>query len=147
MRPYSAQKSDEILIVRRGKFLTLLQTALANREFQFARQASLIWLASYPGDLLVNFIYAQVLAELGDTEMSATNLEKILGFDPEFVEATNLLDHLLNHSNSDVAASKAYLQRGSSSSAVRANWFPALVAARNAYESGDLSSAEKSVME
>lgn len=82
MRPYSAHKSDEVLIVRRGKFLTLLQTAMVNREFQFARQAALIWLASYPGDLLVNYMYAHILAELGDTEMAATNLEKIMAFDP-----------------------------------------------------------------
>ena len=147
MRPYSAQKSEEVLIIRRGKFLTLLQTALTSREYQFARQAALIWLASYPGDLLVNFIYAQVLADLGDTEMAVTNLEKVLSFDPEFTEATNLLDHLLNQSNSDIAASKAYLQRTSSSASIRSEWLPALITARNAYEAGDLTTAEKSVME
>ena len=147
MKPYSVQKNDELLIVRRGKFLTLMQAALSSREYQFARQAALIWLASYPGDLLVSFSYAQVLAELGDTKMAITNLEKILGYDPEFVEATNLLSHLLNNSNSDVAASKAYLSRSTSSAAARASWFPALVAARNAYEAGDLTTAEKSVME
>ncbi len=147
MRPYSAQKSEEVLIIRRGKFLTLLQTALTSREYQFARQAALIWLASYPGDLLVNFIYAQVLADLGDTEMAVTNLEKVLSFDPEFTEATNLLDHLLNQSNSDIAASKAFLQRTSSSASIRSEWLPALIAARNAYEAGDLTTAEKSVME
>ncbi len=147
MRPYSVQKSDEVMIVRRGKFLTLLQTAIACKEFQFARQASLIWLASYPGDLLVNFIYANILAELGDTEMAITNLEKILGYDPEFTEAVSLLDQLYSHSNVDVAASKAYLQRGSSSAASRAEWLPALIQARNAYESGDLTTAEKAVME
>lgn len=146
MRPYSAQKSEDVLIVRRGKFLTLLQTALANREFQFARQTALVWLASYPGDLLVNFIYAQVLAELGDSEMAITNLEKILSYDPEFVEATNLLDHLLNHSQSDVAASKAYLSRVNSSAAIGVNWLPDLIAARNNYEAGDLANAEKAVM-
>lgn len=147
MRPYSTKKNDEILVVRRGKFLTLLQTALLSREYQFARQAALIWLASYPGDLLINFIYAQVLAELGDAEMAVTNLEKILGYDPEFVEASNLLDHLLGHSDSDVVACKAYLSRGSSSSAILANWLPALITARNSYEAGDLTNAEKAVME
>ena len=147
MRPYSFQKSDEVMIVRRGKFLTLLQTALGSREFQFARQASLIWLASYPGDLLINFIYANILAELGDTEMAKANLEKILGYDPEFTEAVSLLDQLYSHSNIDVAASKAYLQRSSSSAASRAEWLPALIEARNAYESGDLTAAEKAVME
>jgi len=147
MRPYSAQKSDEVLIVRRGKFLTLLQTAMVNREFQFARQAALIWLASYPGDLLVNYMYAHILAELGDTEMAATNLEKILAFDPEFTEAAALLDQLTGQSNPDVSATKAYLQRSASSSAARAAWLPDLVQARNAYESGDLAMAEKAVME
>ena len=147
MRPYSAHKSDEILIVRRGKFLTLLQTAMVNREFQFARQAALIWLASYPGDLLVNYMYAHILAELGDSEIAATNLEKILAFDPEFTEAAALLDQLLGQSKADVSASKAYLQRSTSSPDGRAAWLPALLQARNAYESGDLVTAEKAVME
>ena len=147
MRPYSAHKSDEILIVRRGKFLTLLQTAMVNREFQFARQAALIWLASYPGDLLVNYMYAHILAELGESEIAATNLEKILAFDPEFTEAAALLDQLLGQSKADVSASKAYLQRSTSSPDGRAAWLPALLQARNAYESGDLVTAEKAVME
>ncbi|MEL7626074.1 MAG: hypothetical protein AAGU15_04375 [Anaerolineaceae bacterium] len=147
MRSYSTHKNDEVLIVRRGKFLTLLQTAIINREYQFARQAALIWLASYPGDLLVNYMYALVLAELGDTEMAASNLEKLLSFDPEFTEAATLLDNLTGGSKPDIAATKAYLQRGTSVSASKAAWLPALVQARNAYESGDLATAEKVVME
>lgn len=147
MRPYSAHKSDEVLIVRRGKFLTLLQTAMVNRELQFARQAALIWLASYPGDLLVDYMYAHILAELGDTEMAVTNLEKVLSYDPEFTEAATLLYQLTGQSNPDVSAAKAYLQRSSSNSAVQAAWLPALVQARDAFESGDLVSAEKAVME
>lgn len=147
MRPYSARKNDEILIVRRGKFLTLLQTAITHREFQFARQAALIWLASYPGDLLVNYMYAHILSELGDTEMAATNLEKILQYDPEFIEAVTLLDRLFGQNNADVAAAKAYLQRSSPAAANKAAWLTALIQARNAYESGDLTTAEKMVME
>lgn len=79
--------------------------------------------------------------------MAKANLEKILGYDPEFTEAVSLLDQLYSHSNVDVAASKAYLQRSSSSAASRAEWLPALIEARNAYESGDLTAAEKAVME
>ena len=107
----------------------------------------MIWLASYPGDLLVNYMYAHILAELGDTEMAATNLEKILAFDPEFTEAATLLDQMTSQSNPDVSATKTYLQRSPSSQAVPAAWLPALVQARNAYESGDLATAEKAVME
>jgi len=146
MKPYSAQKSEEILIVRRGKFLVLLQTAIASRELQFARQAALIWLASYPGDLLVNFMYAQTLAEIGDVEMAVTNLENLLRNDPEFTEAAFLLDKLTGQSNPDVIASRVYLQRGGTSPGNVA-WLPALIETRHAYESGDLAAAEKAVME
>ena len=74
MIPYQVTKNEDPTLVRRGKFLTLLQTAMAKHEYQFARQAALIWLASYPGDLLVSFVYASVLSELGDTEMAAAKL-------------------------------------------------------------------------
>jgi predicted Zn-dependent protease len=146
MRPYNARKSDEVLVVRRGKFLTLLQTALSNREFQFARQASLIWLASYPGDLLISFIYASVLAELGDTEMAVKNLGKLLTYDPEFVEAASLLDRLTGGSDRDIHANQMYLQRGITSAKSPNVWLNGLIAARNAWESGDLTGAEKAIL-
>ena len=76
MRPYQTRKNDEALVVKRGKFLTLLQTALNIGEWQFARQAALIWLASYPGDLLVNYSYASALNALGDADMAIAKLEK-----------------------------------------------------------------------
>lgn len=147
MRPYNARKSDEVLVVRRGKFLTLLQTALSNREFQFARQASLIWLASYPGDLLISFIYASVLAELGDTEMAVRNLSKLLSYDPEFVEAASLLDRLTGESSPDIHANYLYLQRGIPKTKSPTKWLDGLIAARNAWESGDLTGAEKAILE
>ncbi len=147
MRPFNARKSDEVLVVRRGKFLTLLQTAVSNREFQFARQASLIWLASYPGDLLIGYFYASVLAELRDTEMAITNLNKLTSFDPEFVEAAGLLDRLTGQSNRDFHAAQLYLQRGTTGAKAPTSWLEGLTAARAAWESGDLSGAEKAVLE
>jgi len=147
MRPYNARKSDEVLVVRRGKFLTLLQTALSNREFQFARQAALIWLASYPGDLLISFIYASVLAELGDTEMAIKNLSKLLAYDPEFMEAASLLDRLTGESNRETHANQLYLQRGVSKGKSPTSWLDGLIAARNAWESGDMTGAEKAILE
>ena len=146
MRPYNARKSDEVLVVRRGKFLTLLQTALSNREFQFTRQASLIWLASYPGDLLISFIYASVLAELGDTEMAVRNLSKLLSYDPEFVEAASLLDRLTGESSPDIHANYLYLQRGIPKTKSPTKWLDGLIAARNAWESGDLTGAIAAIL-
>jgi hypothetical protein len=47
MIPYRVTKNDEAMIVRRGKFLTLVQTAMNKRELQFVRQACLIgWQAT-----------------------------------------------------------------------------------------------------
>lgn len=146
MRPYQTRKSDEVMIVRRGKFLTLLQTALGKHEFQFARQAALIWLANYPGDLLVNFVYASVLAELGDSGMAITNLEKIVRYDPEFTEAFSLLNQLTNSTNSAYASAAAYLERKQAGGGT-ANWLPAMISARAEYESGNLKNAEKAVLE
>ncbi|MFZ3069555.1 MAG: hypothetical protein WA110_00315 [Anaerolineaceae bacterium] len=148
MKSYQTSKSDEVTIVNRGKFLTLLQTALGKREFQFARQASLIWLASYPGDLLVGFVYASVLAELGDTEMAITNLEKIIRYDPEFTEATSLLSQLTNGEAIDTEyhSSLSYLQRNSTPVQPTAKWLTPLMNARQAFETGDQPNAEKSVL-
>ena len=148
MKSYRFHQNDEVLIVKRGKILTLLQTALNNREFQFARQASLIWLGNYPGDLLVNFIYASVLAELGDTEMAVTNLEKIIRFDPEFTEAMSLLSQLTpkKETNEEYRSALAYLQRMPQIAAGKTAWLNPMISARQAYESGDLASAEKSIL-
>jgi hypothetical protein len=110
-------------------------------------QASLIWLASYPGDLLISFIYASVLAELGDTEMASKNLAKLLAYDPEFVEAASLLDRLTGESNRDTHANMLYLQRSASSAKSPTTWLEGLIAARNAWESGDLTGAEKAILE
>ncbi len=141
------RKLSEAVMVRRGKFLTLIQTALGLRELQFSRQASLIWLANFPGDLLVNFVYASVLAEMGDIEIAATNLEKILKYDPEFTEAASLFHQLRPYAlGGELGSTLAYLQRTSPNEASPAAWLNSLVTARQAFESGNLAEAEKEVL-
>jgi len=147
MRPYQSQNTDDIMIIRRSKFLTLVQTAITNREFQFVRQACLIWMASYPGDLLVNFIYASALVELGDTEMALATLERLLRFDPEFTEALSLYSRLSGKSNVENETALAYLTRSVSLDKTLSPWLPALNQARSEFESGDYNAAEKSVLE
>lgn len=149
MIPYRVPKNDEAMIVRRGKFLTLVQTAMNKRELQFVRQACLIWLASYPGDLLVNYIYAAILAELGDVEMAAGNLEKVIAYDPEFLEAMNLLSQLVNGEAIDVEyhSSLAYLQRNPAPVPPVTRWFAPLWNARRAFEAGDQEAAEKAILQ
>lgn len=147
MKPYQAQKASEIIMVKRGKFLTLIQTALGQHEYQFVRQACLIWLANYPGDLLVSFVYASVLAELGDIPMALNNLNKITRTDPEFTEAISLLVQLEGESASkeEYKANLSYLQREKPTDTA-VSWLAPLTTARIAFESGDLQNAEKNVL-
>ncbi|MEL7645676.1 MAG: hypothetical protein AAGU04_05360 [Anaerolineaceae bacterium] len=149
MIPYRVPKNDEAMIVRRAKFLTLVQTAMNKRELQFVRQACLIWLASYPGDLLVNYIYAAILAELGDVEMAVGNLEKIIAYDPEFLEAMSLLSQLVNGEAIDVEyhSSLAYLQRNPAPVPPTAKWYAPFMNARRAFEAGDQAAAEKAILQ
>lgn len=147
MRPYTQQNAEDLMIVRRGKFLTLVQTAMSNREYQFVRQACLIWMASYPGDLLVNFIYASALVELGDKEMAKATLERLIRFDPEFTEAISLYARLIDHANIENETALNYLNREISPDKQLAPWLPALIQARVDFEAGEYSSAEKAVLE
>ncbi len=148
MIPYQVSKSEDPVIIKRGKLLTLLQTALAKRELQFGRQACLIWLASYPGDLLVNFVYASILAELGDPEMAASSLQKILRYDPEFVEALSLLSQIQDEEivDPEIHSALSFLQRIPAPVPPTTKWLTPLMNARYAYEMGDLPAAEKSVL-
>lgn len=147
MRPYPQQNAEDLMIVRRGKFLTLVQTAMSNREYQFVRQACLIWMASYPGDLLVNFIYASALVELGDKEMAMATLERLIRFDPEFTEALNLFARLTLHANIENETALSYLNREVPAGKQLSPWLPALVQARAEFEAGEVGNAEKAVLE
>jgi hypothetical protein len=147
MRPYPINNAEEIMIVRRSKFLTIVQTAMSNREFQFVRQACLIWMASYPGDLLVNFIYATALVELGDNDMAIATLERLIRFDPEFTEALALFARLKNHNNIDIETALSYLTRNIVPDKSLSPWLSALNQARAEFEAGEYSAAEKSVLE
>ena len=143
MRPTPMRNTEDIMIVRRSKFLTLVQTAMSNREFQFVRQACLIWMASFPGDLLVNFIYASVLAELGDKEMALATVERLIRFDPEFTEAVTLYNRLTNHVNIEYETALSYLNRSISNDKPMSPWLSALIQSRNEFESGEFAAAEK----
>ncbi len=144
----SASYNKGIPTVRREKILTLLQTALRKRELSFARQACLLWLANYPGDLLVNFVYASILAELGDKDLAKSNLAKLCRLDPEFVEATRLYVQLLGNSSgaAELKAHLAYLTNDPSLSPKPPKWLKPMLAARQAMSSGDKAAAEKEVL-
>jgi tetratricopeptide (TPR) repeat protein len=76
---------------RREVFITMLRAAIMAHEYRFAREAGLVWLAAFPGDLLVNLLYAQALLGEGRSRQALPVLHGLVQTDPEFLEATQAL--------------------------------------------------------
>jgi tetratricopeptide (TPR) repeat protein len=78
--------------VDRVDLISLIKTSLSISEFRFSRQASLAWLASFPGDLLVSFLLNESIVGEGKYAQAIPALEKLLALDPEFDEVNEILD-------------------------------------------------------
>jgi hypothetical protein len=141
--------------------LTLVQTALAAGSTRFARQASLSWLAYYPGDLPVKRLYTRALLKAGRAEPARPLLEKLCLADPEDLEAQELLlealqsgmeEGLLEKAASarqvvDCRAAIFALSGRTDPGTALPTWAQGLHQARQAVESGDLESAEALVLQ
>jgi len=92
----------------RERYLEIVRTAAAFREFRFARQSAAIWLAAYPGDLPFRHFYAEILVKEGHAELALPILEELIQADPEYRVAVetklklerNLQTHPENPKNS-----------------------------------------------
>ena len=73
--------------ISRETFLLMLNAALDQRSYRFARQAALEWLSDYPGDLVVNLLLARSWLGEGNVNNARDILDKLVAFDPEFSEA------------------------------------------------------------
>jgi len=77
----------------RTEIITLLKTAVKLEEPRFFRETALAWLASFPGDLPVELLYAQGLIRFGHPQQAQPILEQLIMTDPEYLEAVeSLLD-------------------------------------------------------
>ncbi|MCJ7695121.1 MAG: hypothetical protein MUO40_06795, partial [Anaerolineaceae bacterium] len=136
-------------IINRRTFIKLVRISLDVKQLQFARQASLNWLANFPGDLEVNFLYAYSLFLLGDNDLAITILRKICLTDPEYKEANSLLQKL---SGNDAAslnylAITRYLEGQDIDSNSPTSWFKNLVLAKQSFEKSDFDSAEELILD
>ncbi len=77
--------------INREQLLLYLSSALQTRSIRFGRQASLSWLAAYPGDLVVSFYLAKFLLLEGKNQQASAILEDICKRDPEYVDAQDAL--------------------------------------------------------
>ncbi len=71
----------------RDVFINVIRTAANTGHLRFAREASLAWLAAFPGDLPLNLLYAQILLKDGQPEQALSILERLCQTDPEYLEA------------------------------------------------------------
>lgn len=71
----------------RPYLIKILEAAIAAKEYRFARQAALIWLSSYSGDLPVSLLRAKALIADGLERQALPLLKGLVQLDPEFCEA------------------------------------------------------------
>ena len=62
----STSPLDYMNALDRYKFLTVLNAANETEEYQFIKQACMLWLVNYPGDLYVQYQQALNYANLGN---------------------------------------------------------------------------------
>lgn len=78
----------------RSAVIKVLEAALQLEEYRFASQLSLLWLASYPGDIEVKLFNAKASIGEGLVNQAIPILETIVSVDPEYGEAYLLLSQL-----------------------------------------------------
>ncbi len=78
----------------RNRLLQILQAGIWTESYRFARQAALVWLAAFPGDLGILRWMAAILAAEGKITQSIKMLDKLLLADPEDGETLLALKEL-----------------------------------------------------
>lgn len=129
--------------VDRYRFLMILNAANKCEEFQFTKQATMLWLVNYPGDLFVKYHQALAFAHLDQKEQATSLLEELVEWDPLFPEPTRALSQLSpapdrRAYHADVLR---YLKYEDPSNNGSMKWLSPLWQARHAYDQGDLDRA------
>ena len=151
MMPYTSSSKSETTLIDRQRFVELIKAGLESKSYQFIRQATMVWLASYPGDLEVNFLLAQALIKEDRDSMATPILDKILRTDTEYVDALKLAEaHYLNSDGGKATNCSGLLQALGYAPANAVNlpgWGVKLYLAAESLKNGALDSAKKLLME
>ncbi len=137
----STSPLDYLNALDRYKFLTILNAGNENEEHQFVKQACMLWLVNYPGDIYVQYQQALNFANLGKPEQAVSILKSLIELDPQFIEAYQSLSGLNEDSEvkNETEAIIAYLTEETQPSGLADDWLNPLWEARQAYTSGDLA--------
>jgi len=130
--------------------MTVLRAAITAGETRFARQATLIWLAAYPGDLPVKLVRAKALLGGGHHHQAITILQQLCRMDPENIEAQKLLSKTSSRLGTEggEVAQGCVLALGGKPNATGAKttspvWSKTLQNSRKAIQEGQLKKAER----
>ncbi len=133
---------DFLNALDRYNFLKLLKAARETGEFQFIKQACMLWLVNYPGDLYVKFLQGQNLKTLDKHEQAKSIFEHLILKDPLFIEPVDAM------SRSSYTKSPAYyhdliqyLTQEQPQNLKTDGWLAPLWQARNAFNNGNYANA------
>ncbi len=126
---------DYLHSLSRYRFLTLLNAASECEEQLFIKQAAMLWLVNYPGDLYVQYLQANALAKLGNLEQAGKNLVAITETDPEFIEPYETLAAITLEPEAQTKFQNigCYLSQEQSNPSKRPAWLEPLWRARATY--------------
>ena len=89
---------DYLHALDRYRFLMILNAANKCEEYQFTKQATMLWLVNYPGDLYVQYYQALAQARLENQSQAVTQMESLILQDPAFVEPVQAMIDLSDSS-------------------------------------------------
>jgi tetratricopeptide (TPR) repeat protein len=137
----ATKESSEM--IDRDQFLTTLSAAKACEEYQFMKQATMLWLANYPGDLHVQFLQALAYAGLDNRDQAISLLEGILEFDPNFLDAIKALSTLPENTSLQkyYQSITEFLKGQKPIKRIETEWLNHLYDARHAFYQSDLDKA------
>jgi len=135
----STSPLDYLNALDRYKFLTILNAASEAKEHQFVKQACLLWLVNYSGDLYVQYQQAQNYARLGMTDQAISILKSLVELDPQFIEAYQVLGQITSEVEAvnKWSAIVRYLTEENQPDGEMSEWLSPLWEARKAYSAGD----------
>lgn len=125
--------------IDRYQFLTILNAAQNCKEFQFMKQATMLWLVNYPGDLYVKYYQAKAFLESGKIKQGKLLLENLVELDPLFIEPIKALSEWSDKKDvqNNYLAIYNYLIKNNSADYGSDGWLKPLWQARNKNEQGD----------
>ncbi len=141
----SMHQSINPRVFSRKNFLQLLEASFESGSYRFARQASLNWLAVFPGDLTIQLYLGKAHLAEGKIAQALPVVERVCRFDPEYFEAQETLSAIYRRMDPAKfvdSQAAALILSNEQISEKYPEWVGWQRAARKAAENGNLQEAD-----